>query len=102
MNEIKFSKDFKKLDGKSFSTVRRGHKWKLGHTYLVITPTKKFKAKLYHAMAYKFKDISEDFLIMDTETENIEEAVKLLNSFYDKKIGKDERVYVLVFTRVDD
>jgi len=102
MNQIKFSKDFNKLNAPSFTTIRRGHNWKLGHDYEIITPTKIFKARLQHAMGYSLKDISDEFLMLDTETESREDAEKLLNSFYDKPIGTKEQIYVLLFFKLSD
>lgn len=102
MNQIKFGKDFKKLSHNQFTTIRRGINWIPGEIYEVITPTEVFKARLRYAIAYKLKILDEDFIVLDTETKSIEEAMELLNSYYDPPLGKDERVSVLLFYREDD
>lgn len=85
MKTIKFAKDFNKLEDDEFSTLRlegKQSKYSVNKEYKVVTPTKEFIAKCGYITSTYLKDISDDFLMQDTDTDTRDEALGVLMGFY--------------------
>ena len=102
MKNIKFSQDYSKLNDRVFTTIRRYDRYKVGETVSVKTPTKKFYALILHKFKCFAKELHEEFLCYDTDTENLVEAIKVLNSFYKKPINDYEKLTILILKKVKE
>lgn len=85
MKTIKFAKDFKKLYNGEFATLRlegRQSKYVKNKEYRAITPTKEFIVKCTYITSHYLKNICDEFLMEDTDTNSREEALGVLMGFY--------------------
>jgi len=84
---MNFSRDWKKLNDRMFATIRVHHagdlKFTPDETVEVVSPKKKFKARVLLACTWKFKDLPFSFLEYDLEAAPGETRQKLIN-----KLGK--------------
>ncbi len=100
-NVITFKQQFQKLTNNTFSTIRRHNNYKLGQIYEIKTPETTFNAELVKKEHKTLKEIETLFLMIDTDTDNREEAITLLNSFYKKPIKWNDELVILFFERVN-
>ena len=100
MNYIKFSHNYTKLEKNTFPTIRRYDRYELSQHITVKTPTKEFPAIIIAKTKARLEQLSDNFLIRDTDTKNRAEAIKVLNSFYRKPIAGDEVLTILIIEKV--
>ena len=99
IRQIKFSKDWKKLDGESFSTIRKVTYYegvKKGEEVMVVSPRKMFKATCVGNDVQNLESLTDDFLITDTDTKSRQEALATLSRFH---ITFNSQVRVLDFAK---
>lgn len=99
MKILKFSKDYSKLEDRVFTTIRRYDRYKVGEIVSVKTPTKQFHVLILHKFKSKAKDLHKEFLCYDTDTDNLIEAINVLNSFYKKPINDFEKMTILILEK---
>lgn len=87
---LKFSHNYSKLNNRSFTTIRRRDKYAVGEKVQVITPSKRFYAKIIEKWKAKLRDIPAGLLLRDTDMKTRREAESLLNSFYRNPIDEEE------------
>lgn len=94
---ITFSHDYPKLKQAKFSTIRRYDKdYEPGQIRLVRMQSKWLgKAKIILKHKKKLNELSDDFLAQDTNTKTRNDAINVLNSFYDNPIAQNEQLTVL-------
>lgn len=83
---MNFSRDWKKLNDRMFATIRvhRGDlKFAPDETVEVVSPKKRFRARVLLACTWKFKDLPFSFLEYDLEAAPGETRQALIN-----KLGK--------------
>lgn len=98
---IRFSHHYSKLDEKLFSTIRRYDKYSIYDSFLVTSRGLVFEALLINKIKIMLKNIPTAFLLYDTDAKTRKEAIKILNSFYQKKIKNDEYLTILFLLRVN-
>lgn len=97
---IKFTHDYPKLDKDCFTTIRRRDKGlKVGQSYPIKSPSKKFRAVLTNKVQVRLTDIPDNILFFDTNTTSREDAYNLLNSFYKNPLNPQEEVTLFYFYR---
>ena len=101
MKKLKFSKDWKKLNDPIFTTIRRRTDLEEGNIIDIISPKKKFKGIVLFRTSIELSKISTSLLTYDTDTLIRNEAIKVLNSFYQKEIKDYECVELLVIRGCD-
>ena len=100
MTYIKFSHDYSKLEENTFPTIRRYDRYALSQHITVKTPTREFPAIIIAKTKARLEQLSDSFLLRDTDTKNRADAVKVLNSFYRKPVTEDEVLTILIIEKV--
>lgn len=98
---VKFNQDFKKLDLSEFATLRKdSNKFTKGRVYRIKSPNHDYLAECTHITAEYLKNVCDEFLIKDTDTESREEAIDLLKSFY-PDITEESVILGVFFKKVE-
>lgn len=100
MTYIKFSHDYSKLEKNTFVTIRRYDRYELSQHITVKTPTRSFPAIIIAKTKARLEQLSDGFLLQDTDTKSRADAIKVLNSFYRKPITDDEVLTILIIEKV--
>lgn len=100
MTYIKFSYDYSKLEENTFTTIRRYDRYDPSEHITVKTPTKTFPAIIIGKTKARLSQLSDSFLLRDTDTKNRADAIKVLNSFYRKPVTEDEVLTILIIEKV--
>ncbi len=83
--KMKFTKEHSKLKNTSFTTIRKNTGYyRLGNTYIVITPSERFKVRVQSAKPIKKADISDSIALADADM-SAEDLRKMLKKWYGKK-----------------
>jgi hypothetical protein len=84
MKTIKFSKDYSKLEKSSFTTIRHplSTKYNEGEIYLVKSPSHSFKVECVNAGVVAIGQLTDKFLMQDTDAKSRHYALKEILSFY--------------------
>ena len=105
MTSLRFSHEYRKLDDRVFTTIRREQLHVEGDvidiTFNGSQPS--FKATILAIFRKSLKEMSDGFLMYDTAplTNTRGEAVKLLNSFYEESIDLDEKLAVYLLKKIE-
>jgi len=99
MEVVKFAKDFSKLNSDEFQTIRMPNKKvKENDIVLIKSPKKEFKAKCTFRERLRLDHIFDEFLMKDTNTKSIEDAIEVLREFY-PLLGWGSEVVILTFSK---
>lgn len=84
MKTIRFSKDYSKLEKPQFTTLRHplSTKYNEGETYLVESPSHSFKVECVNAGIVAIGQLTDKFLMQDTDNKSRHYALEELMSFY--------------------
>jgi len=83
MKQLRFAKDFTKLNDDSFSTLRPRGKFEVGDDVMVGRPSHDPRqGKVTFIFSRVIDEIPSEFLAHDTDTSNRDEAIAVLRSFY--------------------
>jgi len=84
MKTIKFSKDYSKLEKSSFTTIRHpfSTKYNEGEIYRVKSPSNSFKVECVNAGIVAIGQLTDKFLMQDTDAKSRHYALEELFSFY--------------------
>lgn len=84
MNTIKFSKDYSKLEKPQFSTIRHplSTKYNESEIYLVKSPSHNFKVECVNTGIVAIGQLTDKFLMQDTDTKSRHYALEEVMSFY--------------------
>lgn len=103
MNYIKFSHDYRKLQDRLFTTIRRRDDYpEVGEEVQVRAPSSSFAAVILWKILITLEEIPTSLLCHDTDTETRENALKLLNSFYRKPIQPFENLTLILLLKKED
>lgn len=100
IKEVKFAKDYKKLEQHEFATLRlepKESKFKKNEEYKVVTPTREFNVVCTHITASHLKMISTPFLMNDTDEPTRERAIAHLSKYYPEL--NEETVLTAIFLK---
>lgn len=96
---VKFAKDYSKLNGYYFSTIRnRDNKLRTGNWYFIKSPSQLFKALLVANYPSILDNIPTTVLTMDTDTPTREQAIQELKQYY-PDLEEQDVVRVLWFLK---
>lgn len=84
MKTIKFNKDYSKLSKSRFTTIRHplSTKFKIGNLYQIKSPSYNFKVECVHLTIVAIGQLTDKFLMQDTDTKSRHYALKEILSFY--------------------
>ncbi|KAF5051913.1 hypothetical protein DSECCO2_414010 [anaerobic digester metagenome] len=84
MKTIKFAKDYSKLEKSQFSTIRHplSTKYNEGEIYLAKSPSHCFKVECVNAGIVAIGQLTDKFLMQDTDAKSRHYALEELLSFY--------------------
>jgi len=99
--KLGFTHEYSKLEHHLFSTIRRYDHYPVGVIHRVTSPKRKFNAILLLKVKMMLKDIPTPFLCYDTDTKTRNEALLLLNSFYNLCIAPNETLTILFFEKTE-
>jgi len=101
LSVIKFSRNYRKLRGGLFTTIRRYDKYKVGELYTVRVenPRYEFTAMLIAKFKVRLEDLPREFLLYDTDIEDKDDAIEYIKGFYRRPVDKDEKFTVLLFDK---
>jgi hypothetical protein len=105
MKVVNFHQDYSKLNSIKFATLRwdrKGEtKYPKDEVCLIKSPSKLFKAKCFHVTATYLKDICDEFLTADTDTDSREQAIRHLQDYY-PELNEDSVLTAYFFKRIGD
>ncbi len=92
---MRYSSNYGKLYKDRYTTVRRYSKGKVGDIVPEVYPNGRHSAKIISVERKTLNELTDKFLIADTDCENRQDAIDLLQSFYPKPIDHaKERLFV--------
>jgi len=91
---LKYSHNYSKLDKQEYTTIRRYSKAQVGDIVREVYPKGNHFAKVKRVVRTTLREIPTKLLLEDTDKQTREEALLLIQSFYRKQIGIDERLYL--------
>ena len=100
---LRFAFPYKKLICPIFSTIRLTQKFNLGELVRVIVKEREIEdARIVGVSKMALKDIPADFLMYDTQTYNLQEAISKIRSFYVQEIKKGDilTIYFLYWIKM--
>lgn len=83
---LKFDKNYSKLDSPVFATLRLNppnkSKYVKNKEYMVKSPGQTFVAECIMILEGQLRNLGDDFLMADTDTESRQEAIEELRRYY--------------------
>jgi hypothetical protein len=98
LKPICFSHEYSKLLQPTFSTIRRYDKnYQKGQIRWIRFPNGTFKkAEITFKHTKKWSELTDEFIIQDTDCKTRQEALELINSFYKRPIADDEVLTIIM------
>ena len=99
---MKYTHKYSKLDKKSYTTIRRYSKGKVGKGLIENYPGGQHGATIMKIERKPLVQISTEFLLADTDCENRQDAIDLIQSFYRTPINPyKDKLYIYYIRRSD-
>lgn len=95
-NTVRFSKDYSKRNNNTFAAIRLVDKYQAGSIYLAIFPSKKGNVKCTYTHSKRLSEITDEFLLKDTDTTTRKDAIAALKQYY-PELTNDSLCFISVF-----